>query len=89
LWSENCGKISWAPKKRRQESWLEVRVADLRFKEKAAQDGGWSYRGSTSVDGIISTRWANGSAWAALIGRSPIGKWTLAFPNTVKLKIMA
>ncbi|MDR4506964.1 MAG: hypothetical protein MRJ65_01790 [Candidatus Brocadiaceae bacterium] len=34
--------------------------------------------GSTSVDGVISTRRGNAGDWVRLIGRSPIGEWEIA-----------
>jgi len=35
-----------------------------------------------TTDGIISTRRGNASAWASLIGRSPVGVWQLTLPDT-------
>ena len=40
----------------------------------------------TSLDGIISTRRSNAGSWTALIGKSPVGKWELALPNTEEMK---
>jgi hypothetical protein len=39
-----------------------------------------------SVDGIISTRRSNAGSWTALIGKSPVGMWELAIPNTEEMK---
>jgi hypothetical protein len=36
----------------------------------------------SSIDGIISTRRSNAGSWIDLIGRSPVGEWELALPNT-------
>jgi hypothetical protein len=38
--------------------------------------------GGTTIDGVISTRRGNGSAWTAMIGKSPFGTWEIALPNT-------
>lgn len=38
--------------------------------------------GSTTIDGVISTRRGNGTSWLAMIGQSPTGTWELALPNT-------
>jgi hypothetical protein len=35
-----------------------------------------------TTDGLISTRRGNASAWAPLIGRSPVGAWELTLPDT-------
>jgi hypothetical protein len=58
----------------------ELPVSHLHYKEHGASTplGG----GATSIDGLISTRQGNGSAWAAMIGKSPIGEWQLALPDT-------
>lgn len=34
------------------------------------------------TDGTISTRRANGTAWIAMIGESPVGTWELTLPDT-------
>jgi hypothetical protein len=36
----------------------------------------------TDDQGVISTRRANGAGWTGLIGRSPVGDWEVAFPDT-------
>jgi Tc toxin complex TcA C-terminal TcB-binding domain len=35
-----------------------------------------------SVDGIISTRTGSAGSWISMLGKSPIGQWDLAFPET-------
>ena len=42
--------------------------------------------GSTTIDGIISTRRGNGGGWTPMIGKSPFGEWELALPNTNQVK---
>ncbi len=37
-------------------------------------------------DGVISTRRLYGRNWLPLVGQSPVGKWTLVFPNTQEFK---
>jgi len=50
-------------------------TANLMF---ASQGGGNALGGSaTSIDGIISTRRSNASAWVPFTGRSPFGMWQL------------
>lgn len=39
-----------------------------------------------TIEGIISTRRANGTGWMPLVGKPPIGTWELALPNTPKMK---
>jgi hypothetical protein len=34
------------------------------------------------IDGTISIRRGNADAWVQMVGRSPIGQWTLALPDT-------
>ena len=41
---------------------------------------------ATSIDGIISTRRGNAASWTAMIGRSPVGQWELALPNTEEVR---
>jgi hypothetical protein len=63
---------------------FEVPVTHLRFTEQGsvAAVGG----GAASVDGVISTRRGNAGSWTAMIGKSPIGEWELALPNTTEVK---
>lgn len=39
-----------------------------------------------SVDGMISTRRGNASAWVPLIGKSPVGLWELSLPDSAEMK---
>ncbi|SHF57162.1 hypothetical protein SAMN05443144_11061 [Fodinibius roseus] len=39
-----------------------------------------------TVDGIISTRRANGASWMPFTGIPPTGTWELALPNTTEVK---
>jgi hypothetical protein len=41
---------------------------------------------ATTIDGIISTRRGNAGSWTALIGKSPVGEWELALPNTEEIR---
>jgi hypothetical protein len=63
---------------------FEVPVTYLRFtgEDGTGQVGG----GSTSIDGIISTRRGNAGRWTSMIGKVPFGKWELALPNTEEMK---
>jgi hypothetical protein len=40
----------------------------------------------SSIEGLISTRRSNAGSWTALIGKSPVGTWELALPNTEEMK---
>ncbi|MDH5741909.1 MAG: hypothetical protein OEY77_16445, partial [Nitrospira sp.] len=63
---------------------IEVPVSHLHFTEHgtAATIGG----SATTMDRVISTRRANAQSWADMIGRTPVGTWELAFPNTEKVR---
>ena len=37
---------------------------------------------ATSIDGTISIRRGNASAWVPLVGKSPLGDWTFVLPDT-------
>ncbi|MCA1702140.1 MAG: hypothetical protein LC808_02265 [Actinobacteria bacterium] len=39
-----------------------------------------------TIDGLISTRRGNASAWVPLIGKSPAGAWELTLPNTDEMR---
>jgi hypothetical protein len=69
---------------RANSSLLEVPVIALRFTEQnsSATFGG----GATSIDGVISTRRGNAGSWTAMIGRTPIGTWELALPDTEEIR---
>ena len=59
---------------------VEIRGARLQFKSQDDQNpvGGFA----DSIDGIISTRRANGSNWLTITGnKPPIGEWELALPS--------
>ncbi len=62
----------------------EVPVSHLRYtaQEEAGKVGG----SATSIDGIISTRRGNAGSWTAMIGKSPVGEWELALPNTEEMR---
>jgi hypothetical protein len=60
---------------------FELKVDHLSFTEDRTGET-VTGEGAQSVDGIISTRRANGSAWERLIYRSPIGTWELALTDS-------
>jgi len=62
----------------------EVPVSHLRYtpRDEPGAVGG----GATSIDGIISTRRGNAGSWTTMIGKSPIGEWELALPNTEEMR---
>lgn len=39
-----------------------------------------------TLDGVISTRRGNGSAWVPMIGKSPAGEWELSLPDTEEMR---
>jgi hypothetical protein len=41
---------------------------------------------ATSVNGIISTRLANGGPWIPFIGKEPFGEWELTLPDTAEMR---
>lgn len=56
----------------------------LRFR---ADDAGGAVGGSAvTVDGLVSTRSANGSSWLAIVGKSPVGEWQFTLPNTGEIR---
>jgi hypothetical protein len=63
---------------------FEVPVSHLRFTEQGSSGsvGG----AATSIDGVVSTRRGNAGAWMSMIGKTPFGKWELAFPHTEEMK---
>jgi hypothetical protein len=62
---------------------LEFASVDLRFQ----QPGGGSLGGTaTTINGLISTRAANGSPWLPLLGSDPTGNWRITLPNTEETK---
>lgn len=69
---------------RSSEPAFEIPVTQLRFTEQGSQGsvGG----GATPIDGVISTRRGNAGSWTAMIGKSPVGTWELALPNTEEVR---
>ncbi|MBB3188947.1 neuraminidase-like domain-containing protein [Halomonas cerina] len=63
---------------------FEVPVTHLHFIEQGS--AGPAGGGATSIDGVLSTRRGNASSWAAMIGKSPFGKWELALPDTEEMR---
>ncbi|MBA3755777.1 MAG: hypothetical protein H0X02_05900 [Nitrosomonas sp.] len=63
---------------------VEMPVSHLRYTAK--EDPGTVGGSATSVDGIISTRRGNAGSWTAMIGKSPVGEWELALPNTEEIR---
>jgi hypothetical protein len=57
-----------------------VPVTSFRFKPQGA--AGWLGGAATTIDGVISTRRGNAGSWFSMRGRSPVGEWELALPNT-------
>ncbi len=41
---------------------------------------------ASTVNGIVSTRQGNTGSWVSMIGKSPVGEWTLALEDTTKTK---
>jgi hypothetical protein len=63
---------------------MEMPVTHLRLA--ANNSAGTVGGGATTIDGIISTRRGNASAWMPMIGKEPFGKWELALPTTSTVK---
>ena len=57
----------------------EIDILHLQFTERGSVDefGG----AATPVNGIVSTRQGDAVNWMELIGKSPVGSWTLAFTD--------
>ena len=63
---------------------FEVESVTLRFAE---QGGDGLVEGTAgTIDGMINTLNGNGSSWAAMQGRSPVGQWELVLPSTGEMK---
>ncbi len=62
----------------------EIVVQRFSFTEHGSQSevGG----GTTSVDGVISTRRGNGTSWLPMIGKPPFGLWEFALPDTPEIR---
>lgn len=58
----------------------EIEVSQLKFIEK----GGLSpvAGAAVTIGGLISTRQGNAGSWTTIIGKTPVGEWELALPNT-------
>ena len=69
---------------RKDSETFEVPVEYLNFSEvgTAGAIGG----GSETIDGVISTRRGNAGSWMSMIGKSPIGDWELALPDTPAIR---
>jgi hypothetical protein len=63
---------------------FEIPVTYLHYT--AEREAGTVGGGATSIDGVISTRRGNAGSWTAMIGKSPIGEWELALPNTEEIR---
>lgn len=61
-----------------------VEVRHLHFTEagQSGQLGGTA----NAPDGLLSTRQANAANWAPVLGKSPVGEWELAFPDTQEMR---
>ena len=56
----------------------------LRFRGDGA--GGLVGGSAVTVDGLISTRSANGSGWLGIGGKPPVGEWQLRVPKTGEVR---
>lgn len=56
----------------------------LRFRADGA--GGPVGGSAVTIDGLASTRSANGGGWLGIVGKPPIGEWELTFPNTGEIR---
>ena len=68
---------------------FEVPVSHLHFVERidgGSVGGGSVGGGSISLDGLISTLKGNAGSWISMVGKSPIGEWELALPNTYEIR---
>jgi len=62
----------------------EMTVTDFTFTEEGSSGvvGG----GATTVDGVISTRRGNSTAWLPMIGLAPFGEWTLSLEDLPEIR---
>jgi len=60
---------------------IEIPVTHLRFTENGST--GTVGGGSTSIDGVISTRRGNASSWVSMIGKAPYGNWELSLNDNL------
>jgi hypothetical protein len=63
---------------------FEIPVAHLLYF--ARGDAGSVGGVATTIDGIISTRRGNAANWTAITGKTPVGEWEMALPNTKEIK---
>ncbi|HEY6122412.1 MAG TPA: hypothetical protein VIV66_20820, partial [Pyrinomonadaceae bacterium] len=68
----------------RGENEFEIPIKHLRFS--ASDSVGTAGGSATTIDGMVNTRHGNGSAWTAMIGKSPVGTWELKLPNTAEIR---
>jgi hypothetical protein len=65
----------------------EITVENFQFTPAEPAEAAAVGGGATTVDGIISTRRSNGSAWAGMQGgKKPVGIWLLKLPNDPAVK---
>lgn len=60
---------------------LNIPVAYLRFTESGAAT--FSGGAASAIDGVASTRRGNAPEWLAMLGKSPVGEWSLALTNAL------
>src|SRR5262249_16928399 len=65
------------------DSKLEINSVDVRLEP---TDGGSLGGTCATVNGLISTRGANGGAWLSLVDANPAGTWRLTLPNTADIR---
>src|SRR5262249_4548774 len=58
---------------------IELENISLMFDEPGAGSVGGA---ANTNEGIVSTRRGNAGAWTTMIGRTPVGRWTLSLPDT-------
>src|SRR5439155_23775977 len=71
---------------RKSGSNAEVAITELSLRE----DGTTGRVGgaATTNDGLVSTRRGNAGSWMPLIGKSPVGEWELALPNSPAVRAL-
>ena len=65
---------------RKDEVTQEIEIKHLHFQDTGSVGvvGG----AATTVNGLASTRRSNASSWFAMLGKSPVGEWSLALEDT-------
>ncbi|HEY3064199.1 MAG TPA: hypothetical protein VGL09_00255 [Methylomirabilota bacterium] len=58
---------------------FEVPIGALKFREKGTTD--FAGGPAITVDGLVSTRRANGTSWMTMTSHSPDGEWQLSLQN--------